>query len=78
MIKPLNRNVVVRPIKPETKTATGLIVPGSNAKTAKGEVIAIGDSSLRIGDIVIYPLNAGTEHGDHLVIDVSELLAVID
>jgi chaperonin GroES len=67
MLKPLNENVIIKPIEVEKKTASGILLSGDAAqpKHAEGEVVAVGPGKLRksgerrpmsvaVGDRVIY------------------------
>jgi len=92
-VKPLEDRVLVKPIKPESKTASGLYLPeGSKEKPIQGEVVAIGPGklldngkratlSVKKGDKVVYSKYAGSEveiKGDkHLILRETELLGVI-
>ncbi|CAG0951180.1 10 kDa chaperonin [Phycisphaerales bacterium] len=93
-IKPLEDRVLVKPMDPETKTASGIYLPeASKEKPVKGEVIATGpgkrldngkrgEMSVRKGDTVVYGKYAGTEVEikgvKHLILRESELLGVIE
>lgn len=92
-VKPLEDRVLVKPMDPETKTASGIYLPEtSKEKPVKGEVIASGpgkrlengkraEMSVRIGDTVVFGKYAGTEVEikgvKHLIMRESELLGVI-
>jgi chaperonin GroES len=92
-IKPLEDRIVVKPIEPESKTASGLYLPeSSKEKPIQGEVIAVGpgrrlDNGNRAkpvvgkGDRVVYGRYAGTEVEvkgvKHLILRESELLGVL-
>jgi chaperonin GroES len=93
-VKPLEDRVLVKPIEPDTKTASGLYLPeGSKEKPIQGEVVAVGPGklldngkratlSVNKGDRVVYGKYAGSEveiKGDkHLILRETELLGVID
>ena len=65
-IRPLQDRVVVRRKEEETKSAGGIVLPGSAAeKPAQGEVLAVGPGKimengekrpvdLKVGDIVVF------------------------
>ena len=65
-IRPLQDRVVVRRKEEETKTAGGIVLPGSAAeKPAQGEVLAVGPGrvmengdkrpvDLKVGDVVVF------------------------
>lgn len=92
-VKPLEDRVLVKPIKPEAKTASGLYLPeGAKEKPIQGEVVACGPGklldngkraalSVKKGDKVVYSKYAGSEveiKGDkHLILRETELLGVI-
>ena len=81
-IRPLQDRVVVRREEEETKSAGGIVLPGSAAeKPSKGEVIAVGSGrildngetrpvDLKVGDKVIF----GQYGGNTVKIDCEELL----
>ncbi len=72
-IKPLGDRVVVRPIKAEEKTASGILIPEiAREKSLKGEVIAVGPGALnkngerrapdiKVGDKVLFERYAGSK-----------------
>ena len=81
---PLNDYVLVKPIKDEPKTASGIITaPTSKEKPGKGEVLAIGEGkvnkegklipikNVKIGDIVYFTKYSPEEleiNGDKLLL----------
>lgn len=93
-IRPLHDRVVVRREEEETKTAGGIVLPGSAAeKPSRGEVIAVGNGKVnengdvrpldvKAGDKVIFGQFAGNTvkvDGDELlVMKEEEILAVIE
>ena len=93
-IKPLEDRILVKPIEPESKTASGIYLPESvKEKPVRGEVVATGPGkrldnggraqmSVQKGDTVVYGKYAGTEvelKGQKLLIlRESELLGVIE
>lgn len=81
-IRPLHDRIVVRRMEEETKTAGGILLPGSAAeKPSQGEVIAVGNGSIRengevrpldvkVGDKVLF----GQYSGSTVKVDGEELL----
>ena len=81
-IRPLHDRVVVRREEEETKSAGGIVLPGSAAeKPAQGEVLAVGSGKvlengevrapdLSVGDKVIF----GQYGGSTVKVDGEELL----
>lgn len=82
-IRPLHDRVVVRRVEEETKTAGGIVLPGSAAeKPSRGEVLAAGPGKLlengevrpldvKPGDKVIFGQYAGSTvkiNGEELLI----------
>ncbi|MBV0933095.1 co-chaperone GroES [Marinobacterium weihaiense] len=83
-IRPLHDRVVVRRSEEETKTAGGIVLPGSAAeKPNRGEVVAVGPGrtlnngdvqapSVKVGDKVLFGQYAGSNtvkvDGDELLI----------
>ena len=93
-VQPLEDRILVKPIDPETKTASGIFLPETaKEKPMQGKVVAVGPGklldngtrlspSVRKGDTVVYGKYAGTEieikNVPHLIIRESELLGVIE
>ncbi|MEO6698745.1 MAG: co-chaperone GroES [Paraperlucidibaca sp.] len=92
-IRPLHDRVVIRRVDEETKTAGGILLPGSAAeKPSQGEVVAIGNGTIKengdvrpldvkVGDKVLFGQYAGSTvkiNGDELLImKESEIFAVL-
>lgn len=93
-IRPLHDRVLVRREEEETKTAGGIVLPGSAAeKPSRGEVIAAGKGKItesgdvrpldvKVGDKVIFGQYAGNTvkiNGEEfLIMSESEILAVVE
>ncbi len=93
-VRPLEDRILVKPLEPETKTASGIFLPEtSKEKPMQGKVVAIGPGklldngsrmqpSVRKGDTVVFGKYTGTEVEiktvKHLIIRESELLGVIE
>ena len=93
-IRPLGDRVVVRRKEEETKTAGGIVLPGSAAeKPNQGEVLAVGNGrvldngevrpvAVNVGDTVLfggYVQNAVTVDGEELlVLTEAEIFAVLE
>ncbi|WAR44234.1 co-chaperone GroES [Methylomonas rapida] len=72
-IRPLHDRVVVKRVEEETKTAGGIVLPGSAAeKPSEGEVLAVGEGkaldngqvrpmAVKVGDKVLFGKYSGTE-----------------
>lgn len=85
-IRPLHDRVVVKRVEEETKTAGGIVLPGSAAeKPSQGEVLAVGPGRLtengdvraldvKVGDKVIF----GQYAGSTVKIDGQELLIMAE
>lgn len=81
-IRPLHDRVVVRRNQEETKSAGGIVLPGSaTEKPSQGEVLAVGTGKIlengdvralavKVGDIVVF----GQYSGHTVKIDGEELL----
>lgn len=81
-IRPLHDRIVVRRKEEETKTAGGIVLPGSaKEKPSQGEVLAVGNGRLlengdvrpldvKVGDMVVF----GQYAGSTVKIDGEELL----
>lgn len=86
-LKPLGDRVLVKVEEAQEKTASGLFIPQTaQEKTQTGVVTAIGDDTdvitVKNGDKVMYDKYAGTavklDGADHLVLRMSDILAIID
>ena len=93
-VKPLEDRILVKPLDPETKTASGIYLPQSaKEKPMQGKVVATGpgkllDNGERVtpavnkGDTVVFGKYAGTEveikNVKHMIIRESELLGLIE
>ena len=93
-VKPLEDRILIKPLEPETKTASGIYLPESaKEKPMQGKVVAMGpgkmlDNGERVapgvkkGDTVVYGKYAGTEieikNVKHIIMRESELLGVME
>lgn len=93
-IRPLHDRVLVRREEEETKTAGGIVLPGSAAeKPSRGEVIAVGNGKItdsgdvrpldvKAGDKVIFGQYAGNtvkvDGEELLIMSESEILSVVE
>jgi chaperonin GroES len=86
-VKPLADRVMVKLEKNEAKTAGGIIIPDTaQEKTQSGVVVAVGDDmdviKVKTGQKVMYDKYAGTQvkidGEDHLILKMSDLIAVIE
>jgi len=92
-IRPLHDRVVIRRVEEETKTAGGILLPGSAAeKPSQGEVIAVGNGiikengdvrplDVKAGDKVLFGQYAGStvkvDGEEFLIMKESEIFAVL-
>ena len=86
---PLEDKVIVKPIKDEKASSSGLIIASINdEKPSMGIVEAVGPGmvfgngqrltiDLKIGDKVHYSKFAGTEFEDYVILPYREILAVV-
>ncbi|MES2744768.1 MAG: co-chaperone GroES [Proteobacteria bacterium] len=90
--RPLQDRVLVKPLAPESKTASGIIIPdNSQEKPAEGAVVGVGNGKvldsgkvlkpdLKEGDRVIYSKYSGSEikidGQEHIILRESDILAV--
>lgn len=87
-IRPIGERVLVKLVKMEEKTASGIILPGAGDKDKPnyGEVVALGKGDkiegINVGDKIVYAKFAGTEIKDgdekYLVLNIEDVLAVIE
>lgn len=93
-IRPLHDRVVIRRAEEETKSAGGIVLPGSaTEKPARGEVLAVGNGKItdsgdvraldvKVGDQVIFGQYAGNpvkiDGEELLILSEGEILAVVN
>lgn len=88
------RCIVKEDKKQDNKTASGIVIPGSEKEpTYRGKIVAIGDGAMlddgtvipmqvKVGDRIIYTAFSGTpiedEDDTYLVLNERDILAVIE
>ena len=93
-VKPLEDRVLIKPLDPETKTASGIYLPESaKEKPMQGKIVAVGPGrmldngerskpTVKKGDTVLFGKYAGTEieiKGEsHMIMRETELLGLIE
>ena len=92
-LTPLGAKVVLKAIKEEEKTKSGIILTGeAKEKPQQAEVIAVGPGGIvdgeevkmqvKVGDTVIYSKYSGTEvtleDEDFIIVSQSDILAIVE
>ena len=93
-LRPLHDRVVIRRVEEETKTAGGILLPGSAAeKPSQGEVVAVGKGAIaengsvraldvKVGDKVLFGQYSGStvkvDGEELLIMKESEIFAVLE
>jgi len=93
-IRPLNDRVVVKRVEEETKSAGGIVLPGTAAeKPSQGQVVAVGlgrtlDNgqvkavNLKVGDLVLFGQYGGqtvkVKGEELLILSEGEIFGVIE
>ncbi|GAB6159706.1 co-chaperone GroES [Howardella ureilytica] len=92
-LTPLGDKVVLKAIKEEEKTKSGIILTGeAKEKPQQAEVVAVGPGGIvdgeevkmqvKVGDIVIYSKYSGTdvtlEDEDYIIVSQSDILAIVE
>lgn len=86
-IKPLGENVLVKVVKENPKTKSGIVLPetASAEKPQEGKVMAVGDSKdiqVKKGQKVIFAKYSGTEikmnDEDYLILKNEDILAIVE
>lgn len=92
-LKPLNDRVVLKHMKAEETTKSGIVLPGqAQEKPQEAEVVAVGPGGVvdgkevtmqvLVGDKVIYSKYAGTEvkvdGEDYIIVKQNDILAVVE
>lgn len=88
-IKPLADRVLVKPVKAEAKTASGIIIPdAAQEKTQTATVEAVGTGTekdpitVKVGETIMYDKYAGTQikvdGEEYLIVKNSDIIAVLE
>ena len=85
VVVPVGMKLLIKEIKAETKTASGIILPEmARKKTFQGEVVGRGDEvkEIQIGDVVQYadhamPTPMQHHNEEHLLLQVGDVYAII-
>ena len=88
-IKPIGERVLLKPIKKEEKTKSGILLSSKSSNTDtknQAEVIALGKGEklegIKVGDKVIFNKFSGNEIADgdikYLIVNADDILAVIE
>lgn len=86
-IKPLRDNILVKILKKDAKTKSGIILPetASEEKPQEGKVVAVGDSKeikVKKNQTVIFARYSGTEikisNEEYLLVKNEDLLAIVE
>ena len=93
-LKPLNDHVVVKPLKEDEMTRSGIILPDTaKEKSEKGEVVAVGDGrllengtraamSVKIGNKVLFkkysPDEVKIDKETYLILEERDIFAIIE
>lgn len=89
-IRPLGDRVLVKPLKEEEVTKSGIVLPDTvdKEKKAEGEIIALGNGeklaklNLTVGMKVLFKKWGGEEvkvnGADHKILDHEDVMAVIE
>ena len=88
-IKPIGEIVLLKPIKKEEKTKSGILLSSKSSNTDtknEAEVVALGKGEklegIKVGDKVIFNKFSGNEIEDgdikYLIVNADDILAVIE
>jgi chaperonin GroES len=93
-LRPLHDRVIVKRLEAETKTAGGIVIPGSaTEKPNKGEIVAVGTGkvtddgkvlplTVKVGEKVLFGKYSGQEYKDgtteYVVLKEEDIIAVLD
>ena len=88
-IKPIGERVLLKPIKKEEKTKSGILLSSKSSNTDtknEAEVVALGKGEklegIKVGDKVIFNKSSGNEIEDgdikYLIVNADDILAVIE
>ena len=88
-IRPIGERVLLKPIKKEEKTKSGILLSSKSSNTDtknEAEVVALGKGEklegIKVGDKVIFNKFSGNEIEDgdikYLIVNADDILAVIE
>jgi len=88
-VMPLGENILVKSVKAEKTTESGIVLPdtASEEKPQEGKVIAVGDSKkisekIKKGASVIFAKYGGTEieieKEEYLILKAEDILAILE
>lgn len=86
-IQPLGENVLIKAVKEDSKTKSGIVLPDTakEDRPQEGKVIAIGDDKkikVKKGQKVIFAKYSGTEikidKEEYLIIKSEDILAIVN
>ena len=86
-IRPLGENVLISPIKPEKKTASGIYLPtvATEERRQEGKVVAVGKNDkigVKKGEWVVFksygPEEIEVTGEKYLLVNYKDILAVIE
>lgn len=87
-VRPLGENVLIQPMKPEKKTATGIYLPenATEERRQEGRVMALGtskDIAVKKGERVIFKRYGSSEEievaGEQFIlVNYKDILAVVE
>ena len=88
-IKPIGERVLLKPIKKEEKTKSGILLSSKSSNTDtknEAEIVALGKGEklegIKVGDKVIFNKFSGNEIEDgdikYLIVNADDILAVIE
>jgi chaperonin GroES len=87
-LKPIGERVLIRPMKAEAKTASGIYLPEPEDKKKEGEVVAVGTDKegkplpLSEGETILYGGYSSEEFEfdkeKYLIIDFKDVLAKVE
>lgn len=87
-IRPVGERVLIKPIKTEEKTSSGIILSGSSEKDMPnmGVIVAIGKienfSEIKVGDKIVHSKFSGIEVKDdgdnYIILNLDDILAVVE
>ena len=77
-IKPLNRQVLIKPIEEEKVTNSGIVLNNIEEKYSKGTVIATDTKKIQVNQIVLYSKFNNTPVKEYMLVNCKNILAVLE
>lgn len=79
LLKTINKNIYIKRIEPENRTASGLYLSTIKSDIETGLVLASASDLIKVGEKVVFNKHSGSKVDDnHLVIKEDHILGIVE